>query len=395
MVLETFFRKPSGLEAFFIDLDECGCNMTFHFYLKLNKEPSVEEINIALRRVLETHSGLNLKYVNDEWHKSDYIPECDVRHIDGADLYSYKPTRIDFRKHTIAANILHMVNKDEWHLCFDFFHGAVDGRSGIQFIYDFFDILNGNQLIKNEFGLSDRDIVSTDDKTIENPKKIPFTVFPKCNSAELEPRKNGEASFHVMKHDVCVRSLAAKLSWAVGQCFSKKSAKMIIPVDVRRFAGNKEKAFYGNLFIPAFVDVATLNTVDELRGEIVDYVKQQPLLNRIAKNLSIYSKISPKIRKMIISFFIPIVMSNKRFIYCALVSPLGVIDSQRLVSENIKVEDVSVTFATFPFTAFNVISLQYDGHTKTTVAWNKGRVSDKTASKLICNIENCMSEKNM
>ena len=60
---------------------------------------------------------------------------------------------------------------------------------------------------------------------------------------ELVYVQSGEASFHVMKHDVCVRSLAAKLSWAVGQCFSKRSAKMIIPVDVRRYTGNKEKAF--------------------------------------------------------------------------------------------------------------------------------------------------------
>lgn len=391
----NFFRRLSGLEAFFIDLDECGCNMTFHFYLKLDKEPSVNEINRALKRVIETHRGLNLMYQNDRWYLSDFIPECEVRHIDGADLYKHKASHLDFHKHTIAVNILHVERKDEWYLCFDFFHGAVDGRSGIQFVYDFFDILNGKDLTVNEFSLSDCDIVDTDEKIADKPKRIPFTVLPKCGTTGIEPCSDGEANFHVMRHEICVRSLAAKLSWSVRQCFGNKSAKMIIPIDIRRYAGNEEKAFYGNLFVPAFVDAAMLKNVDDLHKEIVRYVKQKPLLLKIASSLLFYSKIPAGLRRAVISFFMPIVLKNKRFIYCALVSPLGVIDSQRLITENFKVEDVTVTFATFPFTAFNVISLQYDGHTKTTVAWNTGRVSEKTVSNLICNIENCYCDEDM
>ena len=74
----TFVRKPSGIEAFFIDLDECGCNMTFHFFLCLNKKPSLDLLNNALEKVLRTHSRINMKLDHDLWYLSDYIPECSI-----------------------------------------------------------------------------------------------------------------------------------------------------------------------------------------------------------------------------------------------------------------------------------------------------------------------------
>ena len=384
---EEFIRKPSGIEAFFIDLDECGCNMTFHFYLKLDKQPSCEEINDALDRALETHGNMNLMYKDGKWFKSDYIPRCTVKEVEEEDPYSFKPTRINFYKHTIAINILHVTKKDEWHLCFDFHHGVVDGRSGVQFVYDFFEILNGHRPTENEFLTSDCEIIHTPEKLEENAKKIPFTVLPECEPSGWDPKRDGKAMTRVLKKDTFVKAAAAKLSAAVSECFTKKSAKMIIPVDVRRYANDDKKSFFGNLFVPVFVDTGTVRKMDEIRGEILEYVKQRPLLEKTANLIRIYSKISPGLRLEVLRFFLPIVMESKNFIYCALVSSVGMIDSEKLCTKNFKVDDVVVTFASFPFTAFSVISIQYNGNTNTTVCWHSGRVPDEKVTQLIETIE--------
>ena len=389
---DVFVRKLSGLEAFFVDLDACGSNMTFHFYLKLDKEPSIGEINDAWHRLLETHSEINLKYKNDKWYKSEYIPDCTVKHVTQTDFYSYKPVRIDYNKHTVSLSVLHIVSLDEWHLCFDFFHGAIDGRSGIQFVYDFFEVLNGSTPPENDFRYTVGDIIHA--KTPKEKKKYKnvFTVLPECEPSDWIPSKLGEAKTFVLRTRACAKSVAAKLGGAVGKCFNKKKARIIVPVDIRRYASDTKKALFGNLFVPLFIDANKLRKIEDLHTEIVDFVKYKSWLSKISQNLSIYCKFSPKIRRAVISFFLPIVTASKKFIYCAHVSPLGTFESEKLTSKNFSVDDVAVTFISFPFAAFTVISLQYKDHTNTTVAWNSGRVPEETARKLIKNIEESISE---
>lgn len=383
---DVFVRRPSGMESFFIDLDACGCNMTFHFFLKLNKKPSLQEINLAFRRLLKTHGDINLKFKKNAWYQSDYLPECTLKEVDCDDISNYKPTHLEFKKNTISLNVIHLKPIGAWYLCFDFFHGVVDGRSGIQFVYDYFDVLNGINPKENDFSISDCEIVHTKEKS-EFKNKIPFTVLANCKPRNWLPKKDGVDKTIIFKREICIKSAAARLSAAVGRCFSKKSAKVIIPVDVRRYSNNK-KSLFGNLFVPIFVDAKRIRKVDELKNDIINYVKHQPILMKIANRLLVYSRISPAIRQGVIRFFLPIVMASRRFIYCALVSPLGQIESKRLQSKNFKVDDVNVTLISFPFTAFTVIALEYNKHTNVTVSWHSGRVPQKVANRLVERIDN-------
>ena len=81
-------------------------------------------------------------------------------------------------------------------------------------------------------------------------------------------------------------------------------------------------------------------------------------------------------------------MSSKKFIYCALVSSLGKIDSERLTSSAFNVKDYLVTFDSFPFTAFSVITLQFKDKTNTSVSWHSGRVAANIADSIIGDIIN-------
>ena len=59
---QSFIRKPAGLESFFIDLDAGGCNMTFHFYLKLDKKPDIDRLRNTFNRILSEHKGMDMKF---------------------------------------------------------------------------------------------------------------------------------------------------------------------------------------------------------------------------------------------------------------------------------------------------------------------------------------------
>ncbi len=387
---EGFVRRPSGLESFFIDLDTCGCNMTFHYFLKLNKKPSLKKLDAAMAHAVQTHDGINLRFVKNLWRKSDYLPSCSIVEIESDDIYNYKATRLNFRKNTIALNVLHISGTDTWYLCFDFFHGAVDGRSGILFIYDFFQILNGGALKENNFSISDQDIIIPKGKPVRWMGKNKIPLRPSCVPKYWKPRRNGEDRTIVLKTDALTRGSAAKLAAAVAKCFTSKTAKMIIPVDIRRFAKESGSVLFGNLIAPIFIDANTLRKVDELHTEIIEYVKQKPLLTSIISKLSLYNRFPVKLRQAILRILIPMVMASNRFICCALVSPIGLIESSKLQTKDFQVEDVSVTFISFPFTAFTVTSVQFNDHTNTTIAWHSGRVSKKAVSSLMEDINCCI-----
>ena len=76
-------------------------------------------------------------------------------------------------------------------------------------------------------------------------------------------------------------------------------------------------------------------------------------------------------------------MASRRFIYCALVSALGKIESERLQCKNFKVDDVNVTINSFPFTAFTIITLEYNESTNITVSWHSGRVPEDVKEHLV------------
>lgn len=388
---QGFIRKPSGLESFFIDLDDCGCNMTIHYFLKVSRQPSLPLLNQAMQKSLETHNGMNLRYYKKAWYSSEELPECQVADVECEDIHTYNPVALDFRRNTLSLDLLHMITTDEWFMRFNFFHGAVDGRSCLQFIYDYFSILNGQLPGANSFSLLDYELVTTDHRRATADLGR-VSLWPTCKPKDWQPISEGEDRTHVFKTDSCSRSLATKISRAVASCFTTQRAQMLIPVDVRRYAGEQNKNLFGNLIVPIFVDANTSRNSDDLRSEIISYVKDKRLLAPIAEFLNLYNLIPAKLRLSILRMLIPLVMASRKFICCALVSPIGEVQKDKLISPHFNAEDVSVTFVSFPFTAFTVTCLQFDGHTNTTVSWHSGRVPEETAQTLIESLDQCMYE---
>ena len=387
-MVEEFVRKPSGIEAFFVDLDAGGCNMTFHFYLELDKEPDVELLNATMRKMLETHKSINMKLYRNLWYSSSYIPECRIIDVDCEDVTAYKACHLDFRRNTVALNVLHVIKKNAWYLRFDFFHGVFDGLSGIQFVYNFFDVLNGKDLPELDFTSHNYYLEEDVEAADGNGERQAFTVLPKCEPAGWNTAKQGSSVTAIISCERPIRCAAARFSEIIGSYFSGKSAKVIVPVNVRKYLRkiNTAKEMFGNLFVPMLVDVKLCKSWSHLHSKIIDFVKHKSRLKRVAEKLKIYRRFPAKLRQAVIRWAIPIVMSSKKFIYCALVSSLGKIDHERLTSKSFNIKDYLVTFDSFPFTAFSVITLQFKNKTNTSVSWHSGRVSANIAQSLVNDI---------
>ena len=371
--------------------------MTFHFYLKLDKKPDIDRLRNTFDRILSEHKGMDMKFYRNAWYVSSCKHDCPVIDIDGPDLNSYTPCRLDYKVSTIDLKVLHALTTDTWYLCFDFFHGAMDGRSGIQFVYDFFDVLNDRKPLDPEFGKKASKLINNKGEDEIEKTHDAFTVFPECEPCHWTIDKNGNNKTVVVSHDGKVGGISAHFASIIGVMFNQKSAKMIIPVDIRRHADeqNQDKAMYGNLFVPMFLEAARCSGWKDIHKEIWAFVKQKAHIKSLLKKLDIYSKIPKAIRQRVIKWAVPVVMSCKKFIYCALVSTLGTIDEQKLLCDDFKVDDYIVTIASFPFTAFTVISLQFAGHTNVSISWHSGRVPDKMVKNLVENINECIDAEHI
>lgn len=385
-----FIRKPSGLEAFFTDLDAGGSNMTIHFYLELTQKPDVDRLRESMRKLLGTHTGANMRFYKNAWYAVSHDCECPVIEVEGRDLSAYTPARLDFHTKTVDLKVLHATTSDAWYLCFDFFHGVMDGRSAVQFVYDFFDVLNDREYLEPEFKLNAYDIMKSKRKAEDHKVHNAFTVFSKCAPSQWRGKKRGRDKTITVSHQKTVRGISAHYARTISTLFKKKSTKMIIPVDVRRYMGEEDKNLYGNLFVPLLLETAKFPTWAETQDEIWHFVKHRTQIRALAKQFDIYRRIPIKPRQFVIRKAIPWVMSRKKFVYCALVSSIGAINSEKLSCDAFSVKDCSVAFISFPFAAFSIVSIQYDGRTNTSISWHSGRVPQKTVNELVKAINECM-----
>lgn len=378
---KTFRRKATAMESFFMDLDDGGCNMTIRFFLQLDRQPALALLDDAMQSMLRSHPSVNLKYQNRVWRISREVAPCRVIEADTEDVYNAATTKLDFRRQTLALNVIHTKN-DSWFLRFEFFHGAMDARSGIQFIYDFFATLNGKQTEAAEFSLRDRDLIP---RRYSRCKLAPIPSWPKCSLKDGKPTGREEEKTVMLRTEAVATSMAARLAGAVGQCFQGR-APMVIPVDVRRFS-TEQKNLYGNLFVPIIVDANSDRPIEQLRSEISAKARKKQHLSAILNSIGFYRAVPERLRKFAVRHMVHGLGMYPQFVCCALVSPLGRLEEERLQAEAFRVVDAAAICDAFPVCAFTVGAVQYGEHTNTTIAWNTGRVPRETVEKLMHTID--------
>lgn len=383
-----FVRNPTCIECLYMDIDDCGYNMTFGYVLTLNEKPLLSMLNEAFAKTAASLDGVNLKFKRNAWYKSDFLPECTVRELEGEDLTAYKMTKINYRTHTVMLSVLHLADKDKWFLCFEFFHGAVDGRCALEFIYDFFAVINWKTPPKRTFSVVDMDIISQNED-----KKQKTQIFPLCALESPRAPKSGQENTRIIKTECAPSHLSSKLCNAVAQSFTADKALMMIPVDIRKYAEGDSNALFGNFVLPLFVDASKKKPLAELQSEISRKVNGKYVLSSSIAKFFNYNARPKSFRKSMLESLISLAAEGERFPVCALVSSIGTVNESALSAKGLKVLDMDVFFEPMPFLAFTVISVKFDGHTSTSVGWHSGKVSKAVANEVVKSIENTLSSK--
>ena len=380
---EGFVRRPTCIEALYMDIDDCGYNMTFCYLLKLDKEPLPSELDKAFKQTVAARSGINLKYRNYMWFKSDFLPECIVKTLDSNDIADYKITRINYRVHTAMLSVLRLKDKDDCFLCFEFFHGAVDGRCALDFIYDFFAVLNGTTLKESTFSVVDMDIVAQNE---DNKQKAPF--FPLCSLERPQGVSTGKETRLRLKTDATPLFMSSKLSNAIAQCFTVDKALMMIPVDIRKYAEAGDKQLFGNFVLPLFVDASKSKTLSELQDEISKKVNSKSAISTSVAKFINYNAHPKRFRKAMLESLFSLAAEGEKFPICALVSSIGTVKAELLKADCFAVEDVDVFFDPMPFLGFVAVAVKFNGCTNTSLSWHSGKVPREVAEEALTNIEN-------
>ena len=369
-----FVRRRSCIEALFTDFHDTGLNMTFRYYLRLDRMPQVSILEQMLGDALVAHPDVNLRLHKGAWYRSDFLPPCDTREV-GADVCEDAPDRLDFRKHTLAMHLLHTPS-DDWYLAFDFFHGVVDGRSALHFLYGFFRA-EGVATEASDGSLTHVSLLPGREAG-RRPFRVPW--MPLVRAKDWQPRAKGSYRTVSVTGAACPRGASERLTRRVGACFCGKRATTVIPIDLRPF-GQKDVFLLGNLILPVLTDPFRYEQ-GQLQSRLREDARDWALHAGTSAGIAFYGRLPRWLTRMGLRMTMPIFQRIPRFVCAGVVSPVGTVAHQRLRCPHFAAVDMLAAFTATPLNAFTVVSLQFDGHSSTTVSWHSGRVPDHVARKL-------------
>ena len=182
---KEFARKVSDIERFYISLAECGINTTIRCLIKTDKRPPAEIIVAAAKSALRNCKGVNLKYKRGKWFFSDKIPEY-LSYRAYCDNVSDSPVSfLNYREYTLRVSEIHHIKTDTYYISVECFHGACDGMSLLNFVYELFAAMDDKKTERFCCNLTDWDIVKGNfvkngentDKLVDRIKKVDRVSF--------------------------------------------------------------------------------------------------------------------------------------------------------------------------------------------------------------------------
>lgn len=155
----TWVRKATCIEKLYVALADNGTSPTFRYLIRVDQELPAESIDAAVKAAVSNCPAANLKFNNNHWYFSDYLPPftTSVAHED--DILTHPISDMDCRKHTLKVSGLYHRVSDTRYIAVEFFHGACDGLSALNFIYDVFAALDKRALTKYTWNMTDMQVV--------------------------------------------------------------------------------------------------------------------------------------------------------------------------------------------------------------------------------------------
>lgn len=380
-----YVRRLSSGELLFADLDHCGINMTFHYFLRLDRMPDQALVEKAYADTVALHPGMNLRLKGRRWALSHEKILCQTVET-GEDFLERCPVRLNPKKTTLGLQRVHVQPQDQWYLCFHFFHGCADGRAALTFICDFFSLLRQEQPQPGECGYRYEDLLLPVERPAQ-PLELPMQFVCKANTCQK--RQKLQHRTMLIQTPGEPKGVSARLCIASWKRFTGKRRMTVVPVDLRRHCPEHPKLM-GNLIQPLLVYAADGMDLQRLRQKMLVEATDRRKMSGSVWSLRCYSAIPKPLRRMIVRLACRCYRGTNHFLCCAMCSHVGKIQKEQLAAKDLQVTDLFVTFTDTPLNALTVVTVQFDGHTNVTLSWDGGRLDEALMEQIVSDIREAL-----
>lgn len=369
---DRFVRKPALSELLFLDAATMGYSMGQHAILKIDRAPSLAQLEQALEASMAQAGNLDLCFDSGVWLRAEDPCPCHLVESDCEDIFQVPLPHIDHARHTLWLQAIHLRPCDQWYLRFTLSHCAGDGISLVNFLYLFFAALGQTPMMPCHFGIQEHDFTKV-------VKRKPFSVplRPVC-----QPPVGATAPQYYHKRTEQAPYLpTATLCHLTASCFSHSKAIMLVPLGLRRYCPAQDDLIMGNLVLPLFLDAAHQD-VDQIHRKIHTFATDNrlPVFGKLP--VTVYRAIPGRLRRGVLDLYIRWIRRSKKVPVAALVSNVGKIQSALLENPYFRVEDCYVAFQNLPVFALTLISVSMDDHTNICFSTHDSPISQEAAQAL-------------
>ncbi len=377
---DTWVRKATCIEKLYVALADNGTSPTFRYLVRIDREIPAAEVETAVKAAVENCPAANLAYHNNSWYFSDYLPEFVVHEATEDDILAYPITDVDCRKHTLKVSGIHHQKTDLHYIAVEFFHGACDGLSALSFIYDIFAALDSRALTKYTWDMTDIQVVKQyATQHTEKPELVTPCLLkgPENGDIEEAPRSSQVTIPH---H---AGGIAGKLSFALSQVFTKRNAKVMIPVNMRAYIddSNQDEFMFGNLASALFCRCGGKSQA-QIMGDIKNKLATRAALSRRTTQFHAIKWSFLFLVRLFVKIYEFFWSKKNRFAMSGMISHLGRVDESRLQNPHFQVTDMSCQLNYFPLCAFVLVSIGFGEKLNVSIRCNPKRTDAKTLNDL-------------
>lgn len=386
---DTWVRKATCIEKLYVALADNGNSPTFRYLVRVDRELPIAEIDAAVKAAVSNCPAANLKYRNNSWFFADYLPEFAVVDAYEEDVIEHPISYVDCRKHTLAVSGIRHVKTDTYYIAVEFFHGACDGLSALNFIYDIFAALDNRALTKYSWDVTDIQVVN-EYATQHTEKPDLVTACELKTPAPIAGETTNETA-GITQVTIPYRAggISGKLSCALSQVFTNKRAKVMIPVNMRAYVDNnkdKDTFMFGNLASALFCQCGG-KSQNQILGDIKNKLATRAALSRRTTEFRAIRASSLFLLRWVVRMYETFWNRKNRYALSGMISHLGPVDQTRLQNPHVNVTDMYCHLNYFPLCGFVLVSICFGDKLNVSIRSNpKQRVDEKTINDLKENI---------
>lgn len=407
--MENKIRRISCNEQLYLDMQDLMNTFAIQFILEYEGIVDKKKLENAIKYVLSKSNDTNLMLVNNYWNKSmEDIKIKDIS-IKTDDLFEddFFKKKIDYKKHSLEVYLLKHLNKK--YIVFRLLHSVSDGKGAIAFVDNVFRRLKNESLVQCSNSFNEQDLVKD------------ITVFNK--NIKLKPRYkfDGEINnvkYYIPRWNVVSVSgyhsgVIAKIAYVLSKYFENDEINFMIPVDVRRYLDNDK--YLGNMTLPIFLNVLKKDTWQEINGKLLYSLKNKEELNKKSLEYFGYSKLSYRMRELILKFIMKYLNSSKLFTNGSIISYLGRINADKYSNDMFRIVDFISLPLQQPSALFSIVVTEVNDKTNIAISSYEEQldkiifneitnnlkesleyeVYESINSQMNYNIDDCLNDTNM